>query len=368
MPTLFEPYKIGGLELPNRIVIAPMCQYSAVDGSMNDWHLAHLGTLAASKAGLLVFEATHVSPEGRITHGCAGLYSNENEAAMRRVVELCRTVSDIPLGVQIGHAGRKASTARPWQGRGALGQDDNPWQTVAPSALPANDGWHVPRELTATDLAAIRDAFVGSTQRALRIGFDLVELHAAHGYLMHQFLSPISNQRDDEWGGDAERRMRFPLEVAAAVREVWPRDRALGARITGTDWREDGLGPQDAITFAARLKDIGYDFVCVSSGGIGGVTQFAVEPGYQVHLAEAVRKGAGIPTRAVGMIVDPHHAQQIIVEGRADMVALARGFLDNPRWVWHAAESLGTDLELLPQYQRAGHKLWAGAAIARPAD
>lgn len=366
MSQLFTPIQLGGLELPNRVVVAPMCQYSAIDGTMQDWHLAHYGSLALSRAGLLVFEATHVSDIGRITHGCAGLYSDENEAAMRRVVELCRNVADIPLGVQIAHAGRKASTQRPWQGRGPLQAHEDPWQTVSASGLAAGEGWHVPVELSADDLMRVRDQFVASTERALRIGFDLVELHAAHGYLLHQFLSPISNRRTDEWGGDAEGRMRFPLEVARAVREVWPTGKALGARITGSDWLEDGLRPEDAAVFATRLKDAGYDFVCVSSGGIGGVTKFLAEPGYQVPFAEVVKKGSGLPTRAVGMIVDPHHAESIVANGSADMVALARGFLDNPHWVWHAAEALGHPLAIPEQYQRAGHEYWTGASIARP--
>lgn len=366
MSALFQPITLGGIELPNRVIVAPMCQYSAVDGSMNDWHLAHYGSLALSRAGLLVFEATHVSDIGRITHGCAGLYSDANEAAMKRVVALCRNVSDIPLGVQIAHAGRKAATHRPWQGRGPLQPGEDRWQTVGPSALAPNDGWQVPLELTESDLRAVRDQFVASTERALRIGFDLAELHGAHGYLLHSFLSPISNRRTDRWGGDAEGRMRFPLEVAAAVRQTWPRDKALGARITGSDWQEDGLTPDDAVTFAGRLKSLGYDFVCVSSGGIGGITQFQVTPGYQVPFAAAVKQGTGIATRAVGMIVDPHHAERIVARGEADMVALARGFLDDPRWVWHAAEALGVPLALPSQYERAGHELWAGAEIARP--
>jgi 2,4-dienoyl-CoA reductase-like NADH-dependent reductase (Old Yellow Enzyme family) len=367
MSALFQPITLGGIELPNRIVIAPMCQYSANDGSMNDWHLAHYGSLAQSRAGLLVFEATHVSDIARITHGCAGLYSDANEAAMKRVVELCRNISPIPLGVQIAHAGRKASTERPWEGRGPLKPGQGDWQTVSASALPAGEGWHSPRELTGADLRDIRDQFVAATERALRIGFDLVELHGAHGYLMHQFLSPISNRRTDGYGGDAEGRMRFPLEIAAAMREVWPKDKALGARITGSDWLEDGLAPEDAVTFAGRLKALGYDFVCVSSGGIGGITKFQVTPGYQVPFARGVKQGTGIATRAVGMIVDPHHAERIVADGDADMVALARGFLDNPRWVWHAAEALGAKLDLPPQYERAGHELWTGAGIARPA-
>jgi NADPH2 dehydrogenase len=239
-PELFTPIDVGGITLPNRIVISPMCQYSADDGSMGDWHLVHLGHLAYSGAGLMIVEATHVTREGRITHGCTGLYSESNETSISRVIQLCRKTRKDPIGIQIGHAGRKASSQVPWEGREWLRPDQNPWQTVAPSPIAFGEGWHVPHELTVQEIKGVIDAFVASTERAKRIGFDLVELHSAHGYLLHQFQSPLSNQRKDAYGSN---RLKFPLEVAKAVRDVWPKERALGARISGNDWMPGGLGP-----------------------------------------------------------------------------------------------------------------------------
>src|SRR5688500_2639823 len=229
---LFSPLQIGAVTLPNRVVVSPMCQYSADDGCMNDWHFVHLGHLAYSGAGLLMVEATHVTRAGRITHGCTGLYNDHNEASIKRVVDACRWLSKSPIGIQIGHAGRKASSQVPWQGRDYLRPDQSPWPTLAPSALPFGDGWHTPNELSAPAIQELIDAFVASAQRAKRIGFDVLELHSAHGYLLHQFLSPLSNRRTDEYGRD---RSRFPLAVARAVREVWPRERARGARISGSE-------------------------------------------------------------------------------------------------------------------------------------
>jgi 2,4-dienoyl-CoA reductase-like NADH-dependent reductase (Old Yellow Enzyme family) len=360
---LFSPLELGGITLPNRIVVSPMCQYCADDGSMNDWHLVHLGHLAYSGAGLLMVEATHVTREGRITHGCSGLYSDNNEAALSRVLQQVRRVSKHPVGLQLGHAGRKASSQVPWEGRQQLAPEESPWPTVAPSALPFADGWHVPRELDGDEICALVDAFGQSAQRARRIGFDVLELHSAHGYLLHQFLSPLSNQRRDAYGKD---RMKFPLEVARAVREVWPRERALGARINGSDWMEGGLGPHDAVTYARELERIGFDYVCVSSGSVVGRARIDVKPGYQVPFAEQVKRKLRIRVRAVGMIADPAHAESIVAEGKADMVAMARAFLDNPRWVWHAAERFGVKLDYPPQYARARHDQWPGSRLARP--
>ena len=340
-----------------------MCQYSADDGSMNDWHFVHLGHLAYSGAGLLMVEATHVTREGRITHGCTGLYSDHNEASMARVLAHCRTVSRNPIGIQIGHAGRKASTQVPWEGREALAPHESPWPTVAPSALPFSETWHTPRELTRAEIQALGDAFVQSAQRARRIGFDVLELHSAHGYLLHQFLSPLSNRRNDEYGRE---RTKFPLQVARAVREVWPKDRGLGARISANDWADGGLGPEDAVTYARELERAGFDYVCVSSGGLVSHARLNVGPGYQLPFAERVKQNSGIKVRAVGMIADPEQAQAAIVEGKADMVAMARAFLDNPRWVWHAAERFGVKLDYPPQYARARPDAWPGAKLARP--
>jgi 2,4-dienoyl-CoA reductase-like NADH-dependent reductase (Old Yellow Enzyme family) len=361
-PELFTPIELGGITLPNRIVVSPMCQYSALDGSMNDWHFVHLGHLAYSGAGLLIVEATHVTREGRITHGCTGLYSDGNEASIARVIHYCRSIRKSPIGIQIGHAGSKASSQVPWQGRLWLTPEQSPWQTVAPSAIPHGEGWHLPKELSLQEIRQLVDAFVSSAERAKRIGFDLLELHSAHGYLLHQFLSPLTNRRNDAYGKE---RMKFPLEVARAVREVWPKERALGARISGNDWAEGGLGPDDAVAYARELEQIGFDYVCVSSGGLVSHARLNVGPGYQVPLAHEVKRKTSLSVRAVGMIADPEQAEAIIAEGKADMVAMARAFLDNPRWVWHAAERFGVKLDYPPQYARARHDAWPGSKLAR---
>ncbi len=370
MSKLFDPIQLGGITFPNRIVVAPMCQYSANDGCMSDWHLTHLGTLAISGAGLLVIEATAVTREGRISHRCTGLYSEANEAAMKRVVDHCRRLTKNPIGIQLAHAGRKGSTHVPWEGRNALGPGENPWPTVAPSALPYDDrpGWHTPRELTVAEIKGVVDAFASAAQRSLRLGLDVVELHAAHGYLLHQFFSSISNQRTDAYGGSLGNRMRAPLEVARALRDVWPKERCLGARISGHDWLDNGTPIEDTIAFARELKKIGYDYVCVTSGALLGKTRYTIGPNYQVPLAEAVRKAVpGMAVRAVGMIADAEQAQEIIASGKADLVAMARAFLDNPRWVWHAAERFGLPVTVPPQYERAAYNAWQGSKLARPA-
>jgi 2,4-dienoyl-CoA reductase-like NADH-dependent reductase (Old Yellow Enzyme family) len=360
---LFSPLELGGITLPNRIVVSPMCQYCADDGSMNDWHFVHLGHLGYCGAGLLMVEATHVTREGRITHGCSGLYSDDNEAALSRVVRQVRSVSRNPLGLQIGHAGRKASSQVPWEGRQQLGAHESPWQTVAPSPIPFGEGWHVPRALAVEDIESLVKSFEAAALRARRIGFDVLELHSAHGYLLHQFLSPLSNRRQDAYGED---RTKFPLQVARAVRAVWPKDRALGARISGSDWMEGGLGPQDAVAYARALEGIGFDYVCVSSGSLVAHAPLKVAPGYQVPFAQEVKKHTNLKVRAVGMIADPAQAAAIVAEGKADMVAMARAFLDNPRWVWHAAERYRIKLDYPPQYARSRYDQWPGAKLARP--
>jgi 2,4-dienoyl-CoA reductase-like NADH-dependent reductase (Old Yellow Enzyme family) len=359
---LFSPIQLGGVTLPNRIVVSPMCQYSADDGCMNDWHFVHLGHLAYSGAGLLMVEATHVTRDGRITHGCTGLYNEHNEATMARVIANCRRLSKSPIGIQIGHAGRKASSQVPWEGRDYLRADQSPWPTLAPSPLPFGEGWHVPRELSVREIHDLVDAFVASVARAKRIGFDVLELHSAHGYLLHQFLSPLSNVRKDEYGRD---RMKFPREVARAVRDAWPKERALGARISGNDWLEGGLGPDDAVAYARELERIGFDYVCVSSGGLLSHARLNLGPGYQVPFAEKVKQASKIKVRAVGMIADPDQAESIVSGGKADMVAMARAFLDNPRWVWHAAERYGIKLDYPPPYARARYDAWPGYGLIR---
>jgi len=364
MPSvLFSPIRLADLELANRIVVSPMCQYSANDGSASDWHLGHLGMLANSGASLVVVEATHVERHGRITHGCMGLYSDANEAALARVVAHCRQTGTAKLGIQLAHAGRKASSQRPWEGGGALKPDGDPWPTIAPSAAPFGAGWHMPSAMVVEDFARVRKAFVEAAIRAVRIGFDSIELHYAHGYLAHEFLSPLSNTRNDEYGGPLSARMRFPREVVQAVRAVVPKHVPLGARITGSDWTAGGLTPDDAVAFAKALKSDGLDFIDVSSGGITATTRNPTEPGYNAPIAARIKREAGIATRTVGLIITPAQAEAIVAEGKADMVTLARAMLDDPRWGWHAAQALGAEVTRVPQYQRAGPKLWPGAAM-----
>lgn len=363
---LFTPITLRGVTFPNRTAIAPMCQYSADDGAASDWHMQHLGHLSLSGAGVLMLEATAVERIGRITHGCLGIYSDNAEYALGRVLAACRQWGNTPIGIQLAHAGRKASAQRPWEGGGPLSPEQDPWETVSASAIPMAENWHTPKEATAGDLARIRDAFVAATKRAELLGIDVVEAHGAHGYLIHQFLSPISNHRTDAYGGSREKRMRFPLEVIEAVRAAWPSDKPLGARITGSDWMEGGLTVEDAVVFARELKALGVDYVCVSSGGISFKAAVPIGPGYQVPLAQRVRRETGMVTRAVGLIADPHQAERIVASGDADIVAMARAFLDDPRWVWHAAEALGGVAAYPPQYIRSRGDLWPGARIARP--
>ena len=363
MSTLFSPVRLAGLELSNRIVVSPMCQYSGDDGCANDWHLMHLGMLANSGAGLVVVEATHVERHGRITHGCLGLYSDDNEAALGRVVSAARRRGTAKFGIQIAHSGRKGSAQRPWHGGASLkAGDEDPWPTIAASAIPFGDNWATPREATEADMNRVRDAFVNAAQRALRIGFDSIELHMAHGYLLHGFMSPLANKRTDQYGGSFENRMRFPLSVARAVRAVVPKHVPLGARITGSDWREGGLTPDDAVAVGKLLKSEGIDFICVSSGGVALDIRNPSEPGYNVAIAARVKREAGIATRGVGLIVTPEQAEAVVSKGEADQVAIGRAMLDDPHWGWHAAAALGAEIKLPVQYLRSGPKLWAPAA------
>jgi NADPH2 dehydrogenase len=359
--TLFSPISLAGLQLANRIVVSPMCQYSADDGCASEWHLIHLGQLAMSGAGMVVVEATHVERHGRITHGCLGLFSEHNEAALARVIAAARRAGAAAFGVQLAHAGRKASSQRPWEGGRALPDAQDAWPTIAPSAIPFGDGWHTPREATEADIDRVRDAFVNAAARALRIGFDSIELHMAHGYLLHEFMSPLSNKRTDRYGGSFENRMRFPLSVARAVRAAVPRAVPLGARITGSDWREGGLTPDDAVAIARALKAEGLDFVDISSGGVAADIRTPTEPGYNVPIAARVKREAGIATRTVGLIVAPEQAEAVVANGEADMVAMARAMLDDPHWPWHAAKALGAEVSRPVQYERVAPKLWAPA-------
>jgi 2,4-dienoyl-CoA reductase-like NADH-dependent reductase (Old Yellow Enzyme family) len=352
--TLFTPLRVGSMELRNRIVIAPMCQYSADDGCATDWHTVHLGHLALSGAALLTIEATAVTPEGRISARDLGLWSDATEEALGRVLERVRRCSDMPIAIQLAHAGRKASTRVPWEG-GAQVPPGEPggWQTVAPSPLPFADGQHPPAALDRADLAQVRDAFAAAAARAARLGLDAVQLHGAHGYLLHQFLSPISNQREDEYGGTLENRMRFPLEVFDAVRAVFPKDRPVSMRVSGTDWVEQGWDIAQTLELARRLQARGCSAIHVSSGGLTPAQRIPIGPSYQVPLARAVKAATAMPVVAVGLITDFEQAEAIVGTGDADLIALARAILYNPRWPWHAAAHFGATVVAPNQYLRS---------------
>jgi 2,4-dienoyl-CoA reductase-like NADH-dependent reductase (Old Yellow Enzyme family) len=354
MSALFTPFRVGALRLPNRLVIAPMCQYSAVDGCMTDWHLIHLGHLALSGAALLTIEATAVLPEGRITYADVGLWNEATEAAIARTLESVRRWSPITIAIQLAHAGRKASTEVPWKGGRQIppGQA-NGWQPVAPSATPYQAGELPPLALDRDGLTRVRDAFVAAAKSAARIGVDAVQLHGAHGYLLHQFLSPLSNQREDEYGGSLQNRMRFPLEVFESVRAAFPADRPVTMRVSGTDWFNGGWDIDQTVTFAQALEARGCSAIHVSSGGLTPSQQIPVGPSYQVPLARAVKQATRIPVIAVGLISEFEQAEAILGTGDADMIALARAVLYNPRWPWHAAAHFGAHLKAPDQYLRS---------------
>ena len=353
MSALFSPYALGPLQLRNRIVIAPMCQYTAEDGNAVDWHMVHLGQLALSGAGLLVIEATAVEDIGRITPGDLGLYCDDNQAALARVLAAIRRHSRIPVAIQLAHAGRKASSHAPWEGGQCLKPEEGAWQTVAPSALPHAPGEPPPVALDADGLARVKSAFARAAQRTVALGLDAIELHAAHGYLLHQFLSPIANQRSDAYGGTPDKRMRFPLEVFEAVRAAVPERMPVGMRISGTDWVEGGWDIEQSVVFAKALAQRGCDFMHVSSGGVSPQQKIALAPGYQVPLAERIKAEVGLPTIAVGLVTEPKQAEAIVASGQADLVALARAMLFEPHWPWRAAAELGGQVEAPHQYWRS---------------
>ena len=351
---LFTPYRIAGLELRNRIVIAPMCQYSAEEGCATDWHVIHLGHLALSGAGLLTVEATAVSPEGRISVRDLGLWSDASENALSRVLESVRRWSDIPIAIQLAHAGRKASTRVPWDGGGQIPpHDPGGWQTLGPSPLPFAATDHPPIALDREGLARIRDAFAESAVRAARLGLDAVQIHCAHGYLLHEFLSPLSNHRQDEYGGSLENRMRFPLEVFDAVRTAFPNERPVSLRVSATDWADDGWDVEQTIAFVKALEARGCSAINVSSGGLTPAQRIPIGPNYQVPLARAVKAATKLAVVAVGLITDFEQAEAIVGTGDADLVALARAVLYNPRWPWHAAAHFGATVVAPNQYLRS---------------
>ena len=353
MSALFSPYELGPVALANRIVIAPMCQYAADEGLATDWHMIHLGQLALSGAALLILEASAVRPEGRISARDLGIWSDEHARALAPVLAAIRRHSPIKLGIQLAHAGRKASSKVPWEGGQNVNVDDGGWQTVAPSALPHSAGDTVPHALDAAGMAAVRDSFADAARRSHALGFDVIEVHAAHGYLLHQFLSPLSNRREDAYGGSLENRMRFVLEVFEAVRAAVPAQMAVGIRISATDWVDGGWDIEQSAVLAKALAAAGTHFIHVSSGGNSPLQQIEPAPGYQVGFAERIRAASGVPAIAVGLITEARHAEEIVAAGQADLVALARAMLYDPRWPWHAAAELGARVFAPPQYLRS---------------
>lgn len=365
---LFKPLTLRGLTLENRIVVEPMTQFSANDGAGEDWHLMHLGQYAVSGAGLVFTESTYVAPDARNTPMCLSLYSDEQEAAIARIKRFYAAHGTARFGVQLCHAGRRASAREPWLGGGARPIAEGGYATWAPSPLPISPQWPDPQPLDVAQMHGIRDAFVGSCRRALRAGADVIELHCAHGYLMHQFLSPLSNQRADCYGGSLENRLRFPLEVFEALRAAWPADKPLGVRVSATDWVEGGWDIKQTIAFAKALDTLGCDFIDVSSGGLSNAQKIVIGPGYQTPFAAAIKAAVKMKVIAVGLINDAHQAETILREGRADMIGLARAMLYDPRWPWHAAHALGVKLKYPRQYERAHPSLSTTAGIAAPGN
>src|ERR1700720_601519 len=353
MSALFSPIKLRGLELPNRIMVAPMCQYSSVNGEANDWHFTHINTLALSGAAMFCIEATHVEAIGRITSGCLGLWNDATQAALRPVLASVRKHSKIAIAMQLAHARRKGSSHKPWDGGQQIPLAEGGWQTEGPSALPHKEGELAPLALDAQGLKRVRDAFVAAAKRADRLGIDALELHSAHGYLLHQFLSPISNQRTDAYGGSLQNRMRYPLEVFDAVRAAFPAEKPLGVKVSATDWVEGGWDLSQTIEFARELKKRGVDWIDASSGGVSPLQKIPLSPGYQVPFAQGIKEATSVTTMAVGLITEAKQAEEIVASGKADMVALARGMLYDPRWGWHAAAELGGQVEAPPQYWRS---------------
>ncbi len=357
MSALFSKLQLRELELPNRIVVSPMCQYAASNGLATAWHTLHLGSLALSGAGMLIVEATAVEPEGRITYADLGLWNDQTESALCTVMQDVRRYSRIPVVIQLAHAGRKASRELPWQG-GKQIRHSQPygWQTYSSSEIPHSEGDAKPLALGKFEMNRIKAAFANAALRADRLGFDGIEVHAAHGFLLHQFLSPLANQRHDEYGGSFENRIRYPLEVFAAIRDAVSGHKPVGIRVTVTDWTDHGWTLEDTISFSLRLRMLGVDWIDASSGGLSTSQKIQAIPGYQVPGAQSIKEATGIPTIAVGLITDPLHAEDIISTGKSDMVALGRGILYNPRWPWHAADRLGASVCTAPQYWKSQPK------------
>jgi 2,4-dienoyl-CoA reductase-like NADH-dependent reductase (Old Yellow Enzyme family) len=354
MSALFSEGQLGNIKLANRIVVSPMCQYSAKQGVANSWHTVHLGSLALSGAAVLFVEATAVEAIGRITPGCLGLWDDATESALHRTLSAVRDVSATPLVLQLAHAGRKGSSEVPWEGGQLIpASSARGWVTEAPSAIPQKQGEAPPLAMDPAAMSRVRSAFVAAAQRAARLGFDALELHAAHGYLLHQFLSPLSNHRTDSYGGTLENRLRYPLEILEAMREAFPGDKPIGIKISATDWMENGWDLEQSLALADALRARGVDWISVSSGGISPLQKIQLAPGYQVPFAEAIRKKTGIKTISVGLINDAKQAENIIATGQSDFVALARGMLYDPRWPWHAAAQLGATIAAPPPYWRA---------------
>lgn len=350
---LFEPITLRGLTVENRIVIEPMTMYSAPDGVAGDWHLMHLGQLAVSGAGMLFNESTYVSPGSRNNPTCLSLYTDEQEAALRQIIDFVHLHAPVAYGVQLCHAGRKASARRPWDGGGPLPIEEGGHRPMGPSAVALHDGWPAPRELSRGDISEIVSQFRDSAVRAERAGADVLEIHAAHGYLIHQFLSPLSNRRDDEYGGSLLNRLRFAIEVFDAVRGVWPDDKPLGLRVSATDWADGGWNVDETVELAALMEARGCDFIDVSSGGLTRAQQIETGPGYQTGFGAAVKAAVSMPVITVGEISDPQQAETILRTGQADMIGIARAALANPRWPWFAAEKLGEEAFYPPQYDLA---------------
>jgi NADPH2 dehydrogenase len=353
MSALFTPFQLRDLALSNRIVVSPMCQYSAEDGRATAWHMIHLGSLALSGAAMLCLEATAVEAIGRITPSDLGLWDDATEAALVPVLAAIRSHAPIKIAMQLAHAGRKASSHLPWQGGQQIDLATGGWLAAAPSAIPHKPGETAPVALGSAGLDRIKQAFVASTGRAERLGIDAIEIHAAHGYLLHQFLSPLSNQRTDDYGGSLANRMRFPLEIFDAVRAAFPANKPVGVRVSASDWVAGGWDLDQTIAFAEALKQRGVDWIDASSGGLSPLQQIPLGPGYQLPFAKAIKAATGLPTIAVGLITDAAQAEAIVAESDADLVALARAMLYDPRWPWHAAATLGAQVAAPPQYWRS---------------